>query len=56
VASGTVFLAAGALLPARGVLEAIALVLVAWGLGLAVAGVFILLGRNPLRAPRSGGR
>jgi hypothetical protein len=48
--------AAGAVLPARGALEAIAIALIAWGVGLAVAGVFILLDRNPLRKHLSDGR
>jgi hypothetical protein len=48
--------AAGALLPAREALEAIAIALIAWGAGLTVAGVFILLDRNPLRRNASDGR
>jgi hypothetical protein len=51
---GLGLIAAGALLPAHGALEAIALALIGWGLGLAVAGVFILLYRNPVRRNASG--
>jgi len=47
--------AAGALLPARGAFEAIAIAFIAWGVGLTVAGVFILLDRNPLRNNASDG-
>jgi hypothetical protein len=44
------------LLPARGALEAIAIAFIAWGVGLTVAGVFIMLDRNPLSRNANDGR
>jgi hypothetical protein len=55
-ALGLGLIAAAALIPSDGVLEAITLALLASGLGLAVAGVFILLDRNPLRRAHSDSR